>query len=279
MKATRILAALTLAMTFQLSIELNPASANFHSSGPITYLNSTSDVAGFVPAGISWGSKSISAAKKAENYLESSISKELTDLTGKGATSIKRVFVSTKNNAYPDWKTYVPSFNQFILKGYDANGKLVGSSSKLPVDTATLASRLVYLNADTCSLTTTDQTLPNCTIVKASPEDFLRASLRTAIGMGMLEDITGFVLSQLETCLTEKYKFTIKNGVFDCPDNAGIFGGSEKFPLVATFKTKGYKIVVNQKNRTATVEYTPRSFAKIALTGAYRGGAVVGFSG
>ena len=248
-------------------------------SDPVTIVNGKAKFSKEIPTNLVWGEKSLEAAKKAVTFQTSEIETAISKLKIKGAAKITKTFVKTSTLAYPDWKTYVPTFSQYVLTGSDATGKVVGRSIKIPSDSANLASRLVYLRQSECipAGQSSNSKLPTCTVTKPKQETYLRAALRTAFGNGQLEDLGGFIYQQLFTCLVNKRAFTVKSGVFDCPSNAKLFGGNRSFPVKGNFATRSYSIAFSSDKRSATLTYSALNFKSIALTGRCEDSSVVRF--
>ncbi len=249
------------------------------SSDPLVVVNSSNTFTTKIPTNLVWGAKSLEASRKAIKFQTSEIKISLSKLTMKGAVKITKTYVKTSTLAYPDWKTYVPTFSQYVLSGLDANGKIVGRSIKLPSNSPNLASRWVYLKQSECIPEGSSPVpgLSDCVISKPKAENYLRAALRTATGNGQLEDLGGHIYQQLFTCLKNKRPFTLKNGIFDCPSNAKLFGGDRSFPVKGNFATRSYSIVFSPDKRSATLTYGPSDFTRIALTGRCVDGSVVRF--
>jgi hypothetical protein len=246
---------------------------------PVTVINSGIRYPNVVPKNLVWGAKSISSATKAIDFQFNEIENEISMLKSKGATRIVKTFVKNSSVAYPDWKEYVQSISQYTLTGFSSSGKSIGASKKLPSDIPNLANRLVYLKQANCSVgnSSLQESLETCLIVKPIEGTYLRASLRSSIGMGQVTDIGGDIIQQLMTCLVNKSAFTVINGVFDCPANAKVFGGERSFKLRDNFATRSYAISIDKKKHTAIFTYGPRDFTGIALTGVYDSGSVVRF--
>jgi len=247
-------------------------------SSPVKVINGTKVYKQAIPLDLVWGSASISASAKAIEFQTTEINSALDKLVSKGAVRVVKTYVKTSTAAYPDWKSYVPTFMQYKVSGLDTTGKVVATSVLLPSDSANLASRLVNLRQSECVLTGMPSgSIPVCTISKPTAEKYLRAALRTSLGNGQTEDLGGYIYQQLFTCLKDKKPFTTKSGVFDCPSNAAIFGGDRSFKLQGSFATRSYSIVINSIKRTATMTYGPANYSKLALTGTYDSGSVVRF--
>ncbi len=275
MRANRIAISSVLAAVGVLTIAQCAFAAE---SSPVKVINGTKVFKQLIPQDLVWGSASLSASTKAIEYQATEINSALDKLVAKGAVKVVKTFVKTSTTAYPDWKSYVPTFTQYKLSGLDANGKVVATSAKLPSDSANLASRLVYLKQSECAATGMQpSSLPVCTISNPTSEKYLRAALRTSLGNGQSEDLGGYIYQQLFTCLKGKKPFTVKSGVFDCPSNAKIFGGERRFKLQGSFATRSYSIVINSSKFTATMTYGPANYSKLALTGTYDSGSVVRF--
>jgi hypothetical protein len=262
-----------------LNLAFVPQQALASPSDPLVIVNGRVTYTPKIPTNLVWGEKSLEASRKAITFQTSEIETAISKLLKKGAVKITKTYVKTSTQAYPDWKTYVPTFSQYVLSGLDSSGKVVGRSSKLPSDSANLASRWVYLKQADCIPEGSNpaSSLPLCAISKPKAENYLRAALRTATGNGQLEDLGGHISQQLFTCLKNKRAFTVKNGIFDCPSNAKFFGGDRSFPVKGDFATRSYLITFSSNKQSATLTYGPRNYASIALTGKYEDGSVVRF--
>lgn len=247
-------------------------------SQPVTVLNWDVNYSLFVPKDLVWGAKSLTAADKAIEFQSKEINNALNVLKGKGAVKVVKSFLKNPVVRFSDWKTYVPSISQYVLVGFTSKGKQVGVSAKIPSDVPNLASRLVTLSQSPCSLESSDApSLQSCSITIPKREVYLRAALRTSLGIGQVMDMGGDIITQLETCLTMKSPFTIKNGIFDCPANARIFGGARSFKMSDSFQTRSYSIKVDATKYKAIFTYGPLDLTSIALKGAYDSGSVVRF--
>lgn len=245
---------------------------------PVKVINDTKVYKQLIPENLVWGSTSISASTKAIEYQRNEIQSALDQLVAKGAVKVVKTYLKTSTNAYPDWKSYVPSIKQYKLSGFNSTGKKNGTSAALPSDSANLASRLVYLDQSGCTPTGMKYgSLQACTINQPKSGTYLRAALRTSLGSGQTEDLGGYIYQQLFTCLKGKKPFTSKGGVFDCPSNAAVFGGDRSFDLQGNFATRSYSIVVDSAKSTATMTYGPLNYLSLALTGVYESGSVVRF--
>lgn len=248
-------------------------------SSPVTVVNGTTSYPLSIPINLAWGQVSTEASKKAIEFQFREISTEVSKLKSRGASSIKKTFVKNPRINYVDWKNYVPTISQYTLQGFNANGKAVGTSKKLPSDVQNLASRLVYLKQKSCVISQAirNPKLETCTIAKPTTQTYLRAALRTSTGMGQLMDLGGDIYQQLVTCLSNKSPFTVEDGIFNCPANAEIFGGNSSIAMMGEFATRSYSISIDEVAYTAILTYGPRDFSKVALRGSYEGGSVVSF--
>jgi len=273
---TKIIAALLMCT---LSVGLASQQTFASSSTPVAVVNGSVKYSTKVPANLVWGSSSLEASTKAIKFQTNEIKTAISKLATKGAVKITKSYVKTSTLAYPDWKSYVPTFSQYVLSGSDANGNVVGRSIKLPSDSANLANRWVYLKQSECTPEGSNpaSSLSTCAISKPKAENYLRAALRTATGNGQLEDLGGHIYQQLFTCLKNKRPFTVKNGIFDCPSNAKVFGGDRSFPVKGNFASRSYSIKFSSNNQKATLAYGPRNYTSIALTGRCEDGSVVRF--
>lgn len=247
-------------------------------SSTVKVINETKVYKVLVPKDLQWSSESMKAATKAALFQKNEIALALEKLRSKGAVTIVKNYVKTSSVAYPDWKSYVPTYNQYTLSGINAKGKIVASSAKLPSDSANLANRLVHLVQSKCAPKVLNSSgIEACTISEADPKQYLRAAMRTALGNGETEDLGGFIYQQLFTCLAGKKPFTITDGYFDCPSNAAIFGGTSGFNLNGNFASRSNSIEVNQSKFTATLTFGPIKYSELANSAVYGSGSVIRF--
>jgi len=104
----------------------------------------------------------------------------------------------------------------------------------------------------------------------------LRAALRTSIAFSE-GDITDFYFQQLTNCLDSNYEFTIKSGIFDCPQNAAIFGGNRSFPVSGVASDHNYSFTVDKSTRKAIWTNSPKDYSFQAKNAKYRELGVIGF--
>ncbi len=243
----------------------------------VTYANGSDS--SLIPGNLSWGPKSTAAAQVAIAFAKKEAEDELVALRDLGAIRVTKSLINTVNNSYPDFKSYVDEFKQYVLIGFNSEGIEIGRSASLPKDSTNLAAKLVVVSQEECRLTENEPStasLPACSVALPSTSAFLRASLRTALAQGTLDDQGGDVYQRLVACLNGKSKISVKGNVLLCPKNTQIFGTKE-IPLKGKFATRSYTIKVNLTNRTAQMLYSKRDYSKVAKNGTYDSWAVVNF--
>ena len=230
----------------------------------VTVVRHDRKVATVITENLVWSLNSKKQATKAIAFLKTEASNQIKLLEKAGAVTVTRKYVSTSTSTFPDWNLFVPEFRQFVLIGKNKSGKTVSQSARIPKDSGTLESRLIQINADVCRIgagSAANANLPSCSITAVDTTQFLRASLRT-----WMENYSAFEREEagrfkelLETCLSNKYKYSIKNGRVSCPDNSKIWAENKEIPLSQNYSKFKYQIVLDSKRKTAVMTYTNRS--------------------
>ena len=230
----------------------------------VTVVRHDRKVATVIAENLVWSLNSKKQATKAIAFLKTEASNQIKLLEKAGAVTVTRKYVSTSTSTFPDWNLFVPEFRQFVLIGKNKSGKTVSQSARIPKDSGTLESRLIQINADVCRIgagSAANANLPSCSITAVDTTQFLRASLRT-----WMENYSAFEREEagrfkelLETCLSNKYKYSIKNGRVSCPDNSKIWAENKEIPLSQNYSKFKYQIVLDSKRKTAVMTYTNRS--------------------
>lgn len=230
----------------------------------VTVVRDDRKVATVIAENLIWSLKSRKQATKAIAFLKNEASNQIKLLEKAGAITVTRKYVSTSTSTFPDWKLFVPEFRQFVLIGKNKSGKVVSQSGRFPKDSGTLESRLIQVNADVCRIgsgATANSNLPRCSITAVDSNKFLRASLRT-----WMENFSAFEREEagrfkelLETCLSNKYKYSVKAGRVSCPDNSKIWAENKEIPLSQNYSKFKYQIVLDSKRKTAVMTYTNRT--------------------
>lgn len=239
------------------SIASNPQTTEA-SEDPVTYIRSGVSGSTFVPENLKWSAKSLAAASKAINYLKLEVLGEMKTLQIVGSKTITREYVPTDMVPYSDWRKYVQVIESYVLIGKNSTGKTLATSRQLPVDQRNLATRLIQLKSRNCSINKPVKDLTSiapCGFIEVDKSKFLRASLVTFLrrnGNGDEAQLM-YYRDQLSTCLSNKYPFTINNGVFSCPKLSYVYSNGYKFPLSRRYKRFAYTIKVDAKKYTATM--------------------------
>ena len=230
----------------------------------VTVVRDDRKVATVIAENLIWSTKSRKEATKAIAFLKTEASNQIKLLERAGAVTVTRKYVSTSTSTFPDWNLFVPEYRQFVLIGKNKSGKTVSQSARIPKDSGALESRLIQINADVCRIgagSTAHANLPSCSITAVDTSQFLRASLRTWIEnySAFEREEAGRFKELLETCLSNKYKYLIKNGRVSCPDNSKIWAENKEIPLSQDYSKFKYQIVLDSKRKTAVMTYTNRS--------------------
>jgi len=228
-----------------------------------------------MPTNVKWQAKPIAAATQAENYAASLIQAQVNKLKAKGAVTIERTFVTTRPPVERDWHKYVPSFRQWYLTGLNSKGKKVGKSSLLPEDLPNLASRLVTFGPNGCSLT--KKAKYPCEIIKASPQDYLNAALRTAVEMnGWLTysvEVQSYYVGLIEQCMSGDTPYTVTKTKIVCtlaePADDGSTSVSYPLNFYSSEYDFGYKLRVDTATNTAYMTITRPKHTDISNRGTY----------
>lgn len=230
----------------------------------VTVIRDERKVETVIAENLIWSVNSKKQANKAIAFLMTEASNQIKLLENAGAVTVTRQYVSTSTSAFPDWKLFVPEFRQYVLIGKNKSGKVVSQSGRIPKDSGALESRLIEINGDVCRIgsgATANSNLPRCSITAVDSNKFLRASLRT-----WMENYSAFEREEagrfkelLETCLRNKYKYSIKNGRVSCPDNSKIWVENKDVPLSQNYSKFKYQIVLDSKGKTAVMTYTNRT--------------------
>jgi hypothetical protein len=232
---------------------------------------------------MSWSQGSKYEATKAITHLRFELNQQIKLLESSGAVTVTRKYVSTNPGKYPDWKKFVSVFEQFVLVGRNNQGKIVSQSKLLPTNNDFLESKLVQLNSSKCRISkgkSKATNLPVCSINPVSLDKFLKASLKT-----QMEVYPHFDRSEAEnyrqmlnTCLGNKFKYSIKNGALTCPSNSKLWANNEDIPLTKTYSRFKYEIAINAKSQTATMTYLNRRIIDRAPEAKSTYGSVLMFS-
>jgi hypothetical protein len=231
----------------------------------------------FVPTNLAWGEKSIASARQAIKFQQEKFTSAIGMLQKAGAVRLNRVPVDNEFMYFKDAKTYVNDYRQYKLEGIDKQGKTVIISEALPSNVPNLASFLVGLKQDSCYLEASGVTVTKaCALVVTKPEEYLRASLRTALERDMLGDNLYWIRNQLDFCLKHEKRPSLRNSSLYCPGNQESFF-SKYIDLKGKFLTRSYSVKVNLVKRTAVMTISKRDFRLVAKTGQYQGSDVLRF--
>ena len=225
-----------------------------------------------IPKDISWGTKALRAASMAQDYFSIKLSNELKAQKSQSAVRLEKIY-SPADPAFSstDWRNYVEDIRPYKIKGFDSNNRLVRTSETFPEPTSLMATYMVRLGQNKCSLKdfnlfdfgTWWQT--SCSIETPSQSDFLRASLRSWLRMtdGPIS-FASFPQQQLDLCFEMKAKFKITGKQLSCPSLSKYFNSQTTANLYFLDSQGGYEIRVNEKARTYTTRYFAPDFYTLA---------------
>ncbi len=226
-----------------------------------------------VPADLKWSKSALIAAKKEQQYVYGVLKKELEAQRKSGAVKVSKVYQKYHTEEYSDWRKYVPDIRDYQIAGYTRADRQVRLSELYLIGGPDLASKLVYLKQDTCSLRDFNlfdvETwfIEKCSITVESPQKVLRAALRTKMAMSSpANEARAFIRQLVEVCLQSEYPFTISGRTMICPKLALDWQGFSTIQLDGYLLSGGWKINVDQNKRTATLKYLPPKFQDWADT-------------
>jgi hypothetical protein len=251
-------------------------------ASPVVTVTNQAEVRSYVvPTNLKWSKKALAAAEAAEKIVYEDLKGGIESLFNNGATRLVKVKSKWQTVEYPDWKKYVPDYLSYDLHGYD--GKTLVMTHQDAHAGPDLASRLVYLKQSSCSFSKFSSmsfkawSAKYCPIVISSKESYLRASIRVSMAMGQSYFWSANYAKGIVTeCLTKKYKYTIKNNVFSCP-NASTYPGQESFPLSERLHNGGYRIKIDAKTNKAVFTYLEPLWQEWANRARAQDSAVIGF--
>jgi len=229
-----------------------------------------------MPTNVKWQAKPIAAAVKAENYAASLIQTQVNKLKAKGAVTIQRTFVTTRPPMERDWHKYVPSFRQWYLTGLNSKGKEVGKSAILPQELNNLASRLVTYGPNGCSLAT--KAKYPCRVIKASPQVYLNAALRTWVAMNgpifYSMELQAYYVGLIEQCMSGDAPYTVTKTKIVCTLAEPADDGSTSVSYPLNFYSPeydfGYKLRVDTATNTALMTITRPKLTDVSGRGYYQ---------
>ncbi len=246
----------------------------------VTVTNPNATKSYVVPTSLKWSKSALAVATAAQKIVYEDLKAGIELLVNNGATRLAKVKNNWQTSEFPDWKKYVPDVLSYNLKGYDGN-TLVMTYEDAHAGPQ-LASRLIYLKQSSCSLskfnsmTFKSWSAKYCPIVIGSKEDYLRASIRVFMSMSESYFSSAFTAKNVVTeCLTNKYKFTIKNNIFSCPKTSYTWFNS--FPLTEQLYDGGYQIKIDLKTNTAKFTYLEPLWQEWANRSRFQDSAVINY--
>ena len=247
----------------------------------VTVTNQTEVMSFVVPTNLKWSKKALAAADAAEKIVYEDLKGGIESLFNNGATRLVKVKSKWQTVEYPDWKKYVPDYLSYDLHGYD--GKTLIMTHMDSHAGPDLAARLVYLKQSSCSFSKFSSmsfkawSAKYCPIVIGSKESYLRASIRVSMAMGQSYFWSANYAKRIVTeCLTKKYKYTIKNNVFSCP-NASTYPELKSFPLTERLFDGGYQIKIDVKTNTAKFTYLEPEWQEWANRSRFQDSSTIGY--
>lgn len=228
-----------------------------------------------IPRNLSWNEAALNSARQIIANQKSDLLSAIRNLKQNGSTQIHVVYgkQSLSSPAFRDTMQYGTKFLPWHLEGYPLDPQLM--TTEFPLDQVDMANYLTKLKNERCSLVdfsiwtleTWFQPEP-CSVTTPSPEEFLRASLATALKKSTI-DIGSFELAQLKTAMAPESHTKISNGNLICLELGSVFAGKTAIPLSFRSPVGGYEISVNLSSRTAVFRFIGPDL-KVLAAHAYR---------
>ncbi len=226
-----------------------------------------------VPTDIRWSEPALETAGTAINYFRFKLTSEINIQKSKGAVKLEKIYSKVSPEySQLNLKNYGLDLRPYIIKGFDSRNRLVRTSNFFPEPTSLMASHMVHLSHDKCSLKdfslfdveTWWQT--TCEVVLPSKTSFLRASLRSWLRMtdGPVS-FASFPQQQLDICFKSRTTFTLIGQELKCPALSKYFNSQTTVDLHYLQPQGGYEITVNEKVRTFSTKYFAPDFYKLAI--------------
>ena len=258
----RFILASALAVTF---LAISPAKAS-QSIAAVGSENWSVDAA--LPTRLDWSANALKVAKRAIALLETDLNQALDEMRQGGAIRVK---VATANSLPKSLANLGLRFEILEYYGFDAKGNKRGNGFSLPRVQAAFANNLVKLNSNDCVFTKLTYSnlgkwFPvSCKVVIPKPDVFLKTQLAAQIhqGLGNYPDEVDYELSKLRYVLDHGVSFTRAGDYITFPEQPAMFGTDNKIWLGSKSRWFSFKITVNAKSRTATIEYLAPDYALI----------------
>lgn len=254
---------------------LGPASFAIQSVGkagsPVTLEGTGDEQEADVPIETKWSKTSLSAAKIALARSVSLFQDELDSLQESGAVRVNKVF-DPKAKISTNWKQYLPELRKYRLEGVDAFGNKVAHSHSFPLSGHSLASLLVGLSKESCTVVPfnfwnfSTWFLEDCKIAKPSAKAYLRVAVREAhlrLDLMPLNREIQYYWTQLDACLANGWEYALTKSHFDCPKNQRYMLG-HRFALRSLTGLGGYEFKVYPSKNKATIRYLAPDYAEYA---------------
>lgn len=217
-----------------------------------------------------WSIEAWTAAEALISAQKVAVADALSKLRLNGVTEVEVAFEPQplSGPAFVDSRVYGTTFLPWRLTGKSAERSF--DSKTFPTDKVDMANYLIHLHQSKCSLATfafwdlSTWFLPSkCSIETPSLDDYLRASLATALKKASLE-VGSYELQKLKFALGSGTHPRIAGGNLICPELAANFNGDTQIPLRAADKLGGYEIIANLRNRTAVFKFLGPNLKQIA---------------
>lgn len=248
------------------------------SNDPITVLNKEDMALRQISRQINWDAKALDAAKSAQDYLTKKLQAELDAQKKLGARTVftqdQSMDKSLVTNT-PDHQKFVGTDGamKYTITGNDGKNAATRTSKLFPEGSDYLSSYLVQLEKWNCKVTWEivfsfqSWFIPDCKIVSSGgPDEFLRLALRSYLDIqkhNTFQDAEN-AANKVRRCLKGNYRYTIKDGVLDCPGIAYAFKGVHQIKLKVVRDDGGYVFEVDQNTNTATLRYVRPNYKKLA---------------
>lgn len=262
---------------FSTILVFGPA-ALAQSKDPITIVNKDDKALRQVSRQLKWDANALAAAKSAQDYLTKKLQAELDAQKKLGARTVSTQYLSwdkSLTTKTPDFQKFLGNDGamKFTLTGVDGKNTQTRTSKLFPQGSDYLSSYLVELERYECKVTgeivlsAQSWFIPDCKIVTSGgPNEFLRLALRSYLDNqkhNTFQDAEN-TANLLRKCLKGNYRYTIKDGVLDCPGIAYAFKGVHQIKLKVVKDDGGYVFEVDQNTNTATLRYVRPNYKKLA---------------
>ncbi len=223
-----------------------------------------------VSANLPWSQAALSEAQNLIDEQRRALERDFSRLKNEGNTRVQVVYENQPlaSEAFVDSEKYGTNFLPWHLVGNKKTSSI--SSRSYPLDKVDLAAYLTRPAGDGCSLINfsifapeTWFQPPKCSVTQVKPQNYLAASLDTALKKSTL-DVGSSELQQLKYALSPGTHPRINGKFLTCPELASVFGGTTKIALASKSSLGGYSISAKLAKRSATFTFIGPDLAVLA---------------